>query len=632
MSAVSVAKPVMAPTERVDLALACLAVDHRLGGVLLIDLPPGLLPFLGRRLGAMLADNPDAAEVVSLGASQGDEDLWWVSQPVSTEGRFQFEMASGPLVDAPGGPPRTVIIPDLARASLAVTRAAVTVIGADATVADRHGQHVSWQPRTRWLAACARSDLSRLSPHLLDRFCVRVDASGLPYAKWDHEAILAALDSGDGGTDRDEAAVPRFPPPPATGLWWAMPRLPHMTSEAIETVLATVDAITAAAPTGARRDLALARMARALAMLGASDVVRGAHVRDAAAIMGLTPADLSDAADSPLQNPSFSAADDDSASEADDAGVPQPTSTAVDAVDQGTVAGRESTAPALLDPAMPGDLLQHGPYPEDGPEAIAEYASLRETWQLRHRHRAAHGHVTGTEPTRRLSDMAVVPTAFEAAKFQALRRGRGPGMRSGLIIFGSDLRRYRYLPRPDTAIVLVLDHTCRREWDFGPPLAPYLRWAYVRRAVISVVEFGHRGSADELRATAYRTASVLDRRIAMSLDRASGRATPLAHALDMAVQEMRRHLRQTEVVADNSWLIVVSDGRGNVPLRASQRGLISGLVTREGVTDALRAARAMRALPSVHKVVLAPPKLTHYAQLPFDLADAMGGIVAEDAQ
>jgi magnesium chelatase subunit D len=281
---------------------------------------------------------------------------------------------------------------------------------------------------------------------------------------------------------------------------------------------------------------------------------------------------------------------------------------------------------------VPGDTLQSGPYPEDDPGAVAEYVSLRETWQLGRRPRAKRGHVIGIEPTRRLSDMAVVPTAFEAAKFQALRRERSLRMHPGLIIFGSDLRRYRYLARPDTAVVLVLDHTCRREWDFEPSLAPYLRWAYVRRAVISVVEFGHRGAANELCATAYRTSSVLDRRVAVSLGRASGRATPLAHALDLAVQEMRRHLRQDEVVADNSWLIVVSDGRGNVPLEASQRGLITGLVAREGVTDALRAARAMRALPGVHKVVLAPPKLTHYARLPFDLANAMGGIVAEDAQ
>jgi magnesium chelatase subunit D len=621
----------MTTAERVVAALACLAVDQRLGGVLLVGLPPALLPHLGRRLGAMLADDQDAAELVSLGTSQGDDDLWWVPQPVGADGKFRFQMVPGPLVDAPGGPPRAVVIPDLARASLAVVRAAVTVIGADAAVADRHGQHTHWQPRTRWLAACARADLSRISPHLLDRFCVRVDAADLSRSRWEHDAILAALDSGD------EGALLRFPPSPVSGQWRATPRFPRMTSEAIETVVATVGAAAGTAQPGVRRDLALARVARALAVLSASDSVRGEHVFDAARIMGLTPKNPRDATDSPPQDLAPPEVSDDPGGTATEQAAPAgPAGAAGSAADgvagMAAVAGNEQTAPALLDPAVPGDLLKPWPYPEDDPGAIAEYASLRETWRLGRQTPATRGHVIGTEPTRRLSDIAVVPTALEAAKFQALRRGQRPWLRSGLIFSVSDLRRYRYQPRPDTAVVLVLDHTCRRGWDFGPALAPYLRWAYVRHALLSVVEFGYQGAANELHATAYRTGSVLDGRVTMSLGRDSGRATPLAHGLDRAVQEMRRHLRQAEVTADNSWLIVVSDGRGNVPLEASQRGLVRGPVGREGVLDALRAAHAVRALPGIHKVVLAPPKLTHYARLPFDLADAMGGIVAGDDQ
>ena len=285
---------------------------------------------------------------------------------------------------------------------------------------------------------------------------------------------------------------------------------------------------------------------------------------------------------------------------------------------------------ALLDDlTVAADLLRAGMYPEDDPDALPEYSQLRQSWQDTSRPRALRGHVIGTEPTRTLTDIAVVPTAFEAAKFQPIRRLTGVASEGELVIFGSDLRRYRHQPRPDTAVVLVLDHTCRRDWDFATALAPYLRWAYVRQAVLSVVEFGYLGIANELRATAYRTSSVLDRRIPVSLSRVPGRATPLAHALDLSGQEVRRHLRNIEVVAENSWLIVVSDGRGNVPLEASQRGRVTGPVTREGVTDALIAARALRSLPPVHKVVLAPPGLTHYAELPFELADEMGGIVAD---
>jgi magnesium chelatase subunit D len=628
----------MAPADRVDLALACLAVDYRLGGVLLVGLPPVLLPFLGRRLGAMLADEPNAAEVVSLGASQGDDDLWWVPEPVGADGKFQFVMVPGPLVDVPGGPPRTVIIPDLARASLAIVRAAVTIIGADTAVADRYGRHISWRPRTRWLAACASSDLSRLSPHLLDRFCVRVDASGLSHSGPGHAAMLAAVYGNDSAASWDDAVLLDFRPPPVTDRWRETPKLPHMPREAIEAVMAVIDATAGIAEADVRRDLALARVARALALLGSYDTVRDEHVLSAAAVMGLAQVNPRDTAGALRQGRSPSSDGNDPGSSPDGGADIRGLATAAEAAscaadgttDEAAMAGNEPTAPVLLDPVVPSDLLQPGAHPEDAPGALAEYASLRETWQLERAPRAMRGQVGGIEPTQSPSDIAVVPTAFEAAKFQALRRKRSLRMRPGLIVFGSDLRRYRYLPRPDTAVVLVLDHTCRHEWDFALALAPYLRWAYVRHALLSVVEFGHQGAPNELRASTYRASSVLDRRVTMSLDRLPGRATPLAHGLDTAVQEMRRHLRQAEVIPEKSWLIVVSDGRGNVPLEASQRGHVSGLVGREGVTDALSAARAVRGLQGVHKVVLAPPTLTYYARLPFDLADAMGAIVADD--
>ena len=46
-----------------------------------------------------------------------------------------------------------------------------------------------------------------------------------------------------------------------------------------------------------------------------------------------------------------------------------------------------------------------------------------------------------------------------------------------------------------------------------------------------------------------------------------------------------------------------------------------------GIADIAHVPAAR--LPSVRKVVLAPPKLTYSASLPFELAAEMGGIVAE---
>jgi magnesium chelatase subunit D len=262
-------------------------------------------------------------------------------------------------------------------------------------------------------------------------------------------------------------------------------------------------------------------------------------------------------------------------------------------------------------------------------DTLTEYAALRTPWQQRSRHRARRGAIVGTEPTRSLTDVALVATALEAAKFQPIRRAATSADYNHLLIRPSDLRRNRREPQPDTVMVLVLDHTCRQGWNWSDALAPYLRWAYTQRAALTLIELGHRDNADELRAERYRASSVLDDRVAGALDQARGRATPLAYALDLAVQELRRRLRYGQAGVEHAWLVVASDGRGNVPLDASLRRELAGPVGRDGTTDAIAAAAAVRSLPDVQAVVLAPPGLTHYAHLPFELAAAMGGIVAE---
>ena len=328
----------------------------------------------------MLADNPDDVDIISLGASHSDDDLWWIPRVVRSGESLQFEMAPGPLIDAPNEPPGTVLIPDLANVSLAVARAAVTVIGADAVVADRYGQHASWRPRSRWLAGCARSDLARLSPHLLDRFCVRVDVSNM-WLDMSPEAIRAAIDRDTSHDSPDLLSSPL----PRTGLWRVTPRFPRLTAKAVETVMATMGAAQAAT----RRDLALARLSRDIAWLRASDTARSEHVFVAAAIMGLAPISprVSDPVPRREQEPALPMPADDSPwmpPERQEAPGPAASTSgpAGAAVGGGiAAAGSELTAPVLLDPATPGGLLESGIYPEDDPGSIPEYASLRESWQ-----------------------------------------------------------------------------------------------------------------------------------------------------------------------------------------------------------------------------------------------------------
>lgn len=603
-------------TERITTILICLAVDRRLGGVLFVDLPPALLQVLAQWLNTAMSSDPESGEIITLGAHQSEDDLWWRPGFPGSDGRFSFDPKPGPLIDLPGGAPCTVVIPDLARASLPVQRAAVMLAGSDTAVADRNGWHLEWRPQSRWLAACASSDLGRISRHLLDRFLVRVDATNLSWRSNDLQAIRDAIDI----PDEDASARLVLEQPPIRGLWTMDRRLSRMTRAASDRVIETVRDMSATA----RRDLVLARTARALATLNADPQVSEDHVREAAVLLGFAQPELRRPTEPPRFAPQAASADIRTERIAD-ASDGEPLRSWTQPDDGKAISGISP----LSDVAISTDFLDVQIYPEDDPESVPEYMALREPWQLRSRPRILRGPIVGTEPTRSLADIALVATLFEAAKFQPIRRGRAGSARPGMLIWGTDLRQYHRQSQPDIAIVLVLDHTCRRGWDWSMALAPYLRWAYIERAPLTVIEFGHRGCANELRAEMYRANSVLDGRVAISLDRPPGQASPLAYALDLAIEDLHRRLRHGQATIQNAWLVVVSDGRGNVPLEASQSGRLPGLICREGIADALAVAAGARSLSTVRRIVLAPPNLTHHAELPFELADAMNGIVAE---
>jgi magnesium chelatase subunit D len=607
--------------ERVTTILSCMVVDRRIGGVIFIDLPPGWLIHLASWLCRAIAADP--ARIVTLGSADSEDDLWWrpaagLVESTADDGSWLLHRP-GRLAEPPHGPP-VAIIPDLARASLPVTQAAVSLAGADTAVVDRHGQHVKWQPQTRWLAACARADLGRLSAHLLDRFPVRIDAADLHAARWSPEELRAAL------ANDDLMGPPPLGLPPQQEGVPAGRALPAMGEACTGLVVKAVGA--AAAPT--RRDLALGRLARALAALDGSEEVRQAHVHRAAALVGLAvPEDVApprETAPGQVPPPAEGRTNDQESLEESSEAPP-----GVHAPGAMTTTGDPGRVTVLQGVSAPSTPTGPGNYAEDSPEALPEFASLRRPWQWRSKRRAARGLIVGSEATREMADLSIMSTVLEAAKYQRIRSASSPGR--GLVIYGADLRRNRRQGGPDTSIAIVLDHTCRRnrKWDWTDALTPYLGWAYTRRAAVTMVEFGHRDSASDLRADVYRADSVLDRRITASLNRSPGRASssPLAYGLDLAIQHLRRQVRYGAASTEQAWLVVVSDGRGNVPLDASLRGQLPGPVGRQGIDDALMVAAGAHSLSRVRKVVIAPPDLTYYPELPFDLADALDGIVAD---
>jgi magnesium chelatase subunit D len=73
-------------------------------------------------------------------------------------------------------------------------------------------------------------------------------------------------------------------------------------------------------------------------------------------------------------------------------------------------------------------------------------------------------------------------------------------------------------------------------------------------------------------------------------------------------------------------LVVVTDGRGNVPLDATAEGHVTGRITREGVDDAVSAAKDIANLKRVETTVVAPAT-DQYRNLIDELALALDGTI-----
>ncbi|MEK2493191.1 hypothetical protein WN990_26920 [Kitasatospora purpeofusca] len=632
-----------APLARVLTLLDCMAVERRLGGLLLFDLEPSLLPVLGRvlaerlggpgtgdRAGHSAGEGTEGLEggvasarglvspVVVLGAWTTAESLWLRTAPAG----HGLVLEPGSLVEhCHDAPPPVVLVPDLEHAPLPVVHAVLALLGSDAASLERLGHSIRWKPRARWLAALPRAAAGRLSPHLLDRFPLRVDAGGLAEAL---RTLRADAEPGEASTDGSgtvDDAVLLHRALPAPGGW---NRPATLTAEAAALVVLLMPG-----SPGRRRDLALARTARALA--AGAESVGPEHVREAARLFGL--------AQPRSAVPPRTQAPDPGLPSTDPVGPTAPAAVSLvrtaEAVGDRSAVAASMPRPLDAEQAPVPDPATGSPYPEDDPTALAPFASLRSDHRRPCADRPTGGRRIGVQPARDLRDLAIVSTLLEAAKFRAVRqpedlRGELEGERQGasverptLAVSAADLRQYRHARDSGRALILVLDHSCRAGWDLGPPLAPFLRWAHRHDAAVTVVEFGHRGAANEPAAERYRATSLLDPRIPVSIGRTPGLASPLAHALDLAAQELRRSGRRARGGHHEAVLIVVTDGRGNVPLGASLLGRVTARVGHEGVTDALTAARSVRRIAPARTALISPDSGL-YPELAFDLAESLG--------
>jgi magnesium chelatase subunit D len=588
----------MASSDLLDL-LACAALEPALGGMLFIDLDGRKLVACAEALAAGIEEVEGRRQrIVTVGSWTSEEELWPHWGVGLERGEPVLGLRPGLLSERPDKPVPLVVVPDLARASRAVTRAAVSVLGADVVHVERDHVRDRWPPTARWLAACARCDVPALSPHLLDRFPVRWDGARAGYPPESMgEAIRQHL----------RQVVDRGP-----GR-----RRPESPDEAADLLLRAEAGLTSI-----RRTLALGRAARAMAERRGSPAVMREDVVRAGGLLSMAPSTFLDTPvpdEEPVPDPR-------SATPAEP--VEELTSLTMGAVtDSVNMAGSGSGFAELSSPEAVAEehaSLGHAEslYPEDDPEAVPEARSLQwSTAGLLPTGRAM-GTVTGHESTRALRDLAVIPTLF-----RAVWRCRAANHTTGrLLIAAEDLRRYRREEGARRLLVLVIDHTCRRDWDCSPGLASHLRWAYEHSAAVSVIEFGHRGSVDELRPERYRARSVVDPRVVTSFSRRPGSASPLAAAIDLAAEELRRFMHRGWAAVRVARLVVVTDGRGNVPLDATAEGRVIGRITREGVDDAVSAAQGIANLRRVEANVVAPVT-DQYRNLLDELALALGGTI-----
>jgi len=270
--------------------------------------------------------------------------------------------------------------------------------------------------------------------------------------------------------------------------------------------------------------------------------------------------------------------------------------------------------------AGPGAVDTPTPYVEDVVEPEREYASLSlPVTSLRKAHRTGRA-IIGTEPARTYDDLALIPSLLRAAWFKHKRWDEGIVPEGEFILMATDLRSYRRGPAPERMLCIVFDHTSVRAGGGQELMVDVLLQGYRERAPVVLIQVG---ASDELRARAIKARSVLVPYIWDALAQPAGKATPLAHGLRLAYESILRATQHGRAAAQSVRLVVVTDGRGNVPLRMSRTGVVDETVGRDGLDDAFAEARRLRTLKHVHSMMLST-RPSEMVDLPAALAAAMG--------
>lgn len=605
------------------MSLACATLHPGLRSILILDAPSTGIQQMADILAQVLrAITNRHVKQYQLGAFESDDDVWdspyLLSHTVET-GEQPIHHLFSPERNAKEL--QVITIPDLTALSLVAARTVTMLIGADVVHLERNGLSACWHPQQCWVAGCESNAIGKLSPHMLDRFALRFTWKEIaPPQTQDDESAAANL----------LTRVPREPfqetiaPPSAYLQQVAQAALRQV--EISRPVLAHLLNYIPTESYYPRREIVLARFALTLAQLSGDPSLHVGHIDRAAHMLGFTRKQALPEHTQPVAEASTRV-------ENDAGEMPAPSTTETTASTTSLL--QEITQPrtAQLPETMYTGLFDSGtvcsnPYPEDTAPIEREESMLKLPPRRYALSRSAHGAIIGTEESGTLYDLALVSTILAATRFQKVRQDQYQRQFKqrypGLLIERMDLRRYRRSYPVEQIFLLLFDYTSTREnTNWEEALIPYLHAAYVARAGVIILKVGATDSLSPLRAEVVSAKNILVPRVGLALEVKRGQATPLAHGLSLALEQLQRVLQHGRGTAQKALFVVISDGRGNVPLAVSIRGERDTIVTREGIDDALREARKIRTLKHVETIVL-NPQPSYYPDLPGRLAEALG--------
>jgi magnesium chelatase subunit D len=242
--------------------------------------------------------------------------------------------------------------------------------------------------------------------------------------------------------------------------------------------------------------------------------------------------------------------------------------------------------------------------PVDPSSPPKEFTSLRVPWQVNKAALAGRGAIIGTRRADSVQDLALAETLFAAAPLQNYRRRQLQQRSNALILQKQDLRSYRRAPPAAQLLVLLVDYTSIGNTEWVETLVPFLAEAYAGRAEVCVIGVGAKDAKSPWRADRLMARNILVPAVAAALNRGGGRATPLADGLLLALRTLQQVLGHGRATTRRATLIVITDGRGNIPLEASREDQWQGRVGREGIESAWRVANDLKGVPNVERILL----------------------------